>query len=32
MHELIYQAAKAVSCWGVAALAVAPVVVWGLIR
>lgn len=32
MQELIYQAAKAVICWGYAGLACAPVVVWGLIR
>lgn len=31
MQELIYQAAKAVICWGYAALAVAPVVAWAVV-
>lgn len=32
MQELIYQAAKALCCWGYAVIAVAPVVAWGLLR
>ena len=30
MQELIYQAAKAVVCWGYVALAVLPVVAYGM--
>ena len=32
MQEQIYQAAKAVSCWGIAALAVAVVVIGVWVR